>query len=99
MDGPEVTVRDPVAGTISADAGALGERQQRLLVELLRRVHDGSAFYRRKFDAAGLDLPALRFPRDLALLPLTSKAELIADQAEHGPWGSRLTEPIERYTR
>jgi phenylacetate-CoA ligase len=32
-------------------------------------------------------------------LPLTSKAELMADQSANPPWGSALTEPIERYTR
>ena len=38
-------------------------------------------------------------PRDLAQLPLTTKAELIADQAANPPWGTALTEPLERYTR
>jgi phenylacetate-CoA ligase len=41
----------------------------------------------------------LRFPRDLTALPLTTKAELSADQIANPPWGSALTEPIERYTR
>ena len=42
---------------------------------------------------------ALRFPRDLERLPLTTKAELNADQAANPPWGTALTEPLERYTR
>ena len=41
--------------------------------------------------------PAL--PHDLAKLPFTTKAELIADQDANPPWGTALTEPIERYTR
>ena len=82
-----------------ADRPPLAERQGRQLADLLRHVHGRSRFYTRKLDAAGVDVAALRFPADLAGLPLTSKAELIADQAEHPPWGSILTEPIERYTR
>jgi phenylacetate-CoA ligase len=32
-------------------------------------------------------------------LPLTSKAELLADQAAHPPYGTNLTLPLDRYTR
>jgi phenylacetate-CoA ligase len=76
-------------------SAAQGQR----LSDLMRAVYRRSAFYTRKLDDAGLDVNALRFPEDLTTLPLTSKAELIADQAEHPPWGSGLTEPLERYTR
>lgn len=76
-------------------AAAQGER----LDALVRHVHGRSPFYTRKLDEAGLDVASLRFPRDLARLPLTTKAELIADQAINGPWGTLLTEPIEHYTR
>ena len=46
-----------------------------------------------------LRVDALQFPADLSKLPLTTKAELIADQAANPPWGTVLTEPIEHYTR
>ena len=64
---------------------------------LLAHVVGRNAFYARKL--ASLDPGALQFPRDLAALPLTTKAELVADQAGHPPWGSRLSEPIGAYTR
>jgi phenylacetate-CoA ligase len=83
----------------AVDRTALEARQGTLLTGLVRLVHERSAFYRRKLAAAGVDLESLRLPRDLAALPLTTKAELIADQAEHAPWGSILTEPLEHYTR
>ena len=35
----------------------------------------------------------------LAALPLTTKRELVEDQDASPPWGTALTEPIERYTR
>ena len=39
------------------------------------------------------------FPRDLATLPLTTKHELIVDQQTSPPWGTNLSEPVDRYTR
>ena len=77
----------------------LSVRQGERLTQLLTRIHGRSPFYTRKLDAAGVRVDALQFPADLSKLPLTTKAELIADQAAHPPWGTVLTEPIERYTR
>jgi phenylacetate-CoA ligase len=42
---------------------------------------------------------SLTFPRDLSRLPFTTKRELMADQQQAPPWGTNLTEPIDRYTR
>jgi phenylacetate-CoA ligase len=81
------------------DRDALLAHQGRRLAALLERVAERSPFYRAKFKAAGVDVRSLRFPDDLATLPLTSKAELVADQAAHPPWGTVVTEPIARYTR
>jgi len=36
---------------------------------------------------------------DFGRLPLTTKSELIADQASHPPFGSNLTFPVDRYLR
>jgi len=36
---------------------------------------------------------------DFERLPLTTKSELLEDQAAHAPFGSNLTYPIERYVR
>src|SRR5213078_3385868 len=52
-----------------------------------------------KFSDAGITSEALSFPEDLHRLPLTTKAELIADQDGSPPWGTALGEPLERYTR
>lgn len=81
------------------DRVALGALQGRRLAELLRTVYGRSAFYTRKLDGAGITVGSLRLPEDLARIPLTTKAELNTDQAEHAPWGTVLTEPLERYTR
>ena len=78
---------------------ALAARQAARLKNLLVAIHGRNRFYTRKLDAAGIDPAGLVLPRDLAALPLTTKAELIADQEAAPPWGTALTEPIERYTR
>src|SRR3954469_9757649 len=72
-----------------------GERLAALLAEILPR----NRFYARKFAQAGLTAGDVRSPADLAALPFTTKAELLQDQAEHPPYGTVHTYPIERYTR
>jgi phenylacetate-CoA ligase len=78
---------------------ALDETQGERLLQLVRQIYGRNAFYTRKLDAAGLHPSSLSFPRDLSRLPLTTKQELIADQQGTPPWGTNLTEPIDRYTR
>ena len=81
------------------DRAELTLRQGGRLQALLVRIHGKSAFYTRKLDEAGIRIEALRFPADFSTLPLTTKAELIADQAEHPPWGTVISEPLDHYTR
>jgi len=71
------------------------ERLRALLAEIVPR----NAFYCRKFAAAGLDGGTIRGPADLPRLPYTTKAELLADQQAHPPYGTNLTYPVERYCR
>jgi phenylacetate-CoA ligase len=86
-------------GAERLDRDALSAMQGGRLLQLLVDIHGRNAFYTRKLDAAGIRIETLRFPGDLTTLPLTTKAELMADQTANPPWGSALTEPIERYTR
>ena len=81
------------------DRAALAAWQGAALSRLLAAIHGRNAFYTRKLDAAGIDPAALSLPADLRRLPLTTKAELIADQQAAPPWGTARTEPIDRYTR
>jgi len=81
------------------DRAGLAEWQGRRLSSLLTAINGRNAFYTRKLAEGGLDPAALRFPADLVRLPLTTKAELAADQAASPPWGTALTEPLSRYTR
>ena len=81
------------------DRSRLAECQGRRLSELLKKIDGRNQFYTRKFREAGVDVASLRFPDDFGRLPLTTKAELNADQAANPPWGTALTEPLANYTR
>jgi phenylacetate-CoA ligase len=81
------------------DRDQLAAGQGRRLAQLLSTIYGRNAFYTQKLDRAGVDVRTLRLPDDFATLPLTTKAELNADQAANPPWGTALTEPLEKYTR
>jgi phenylacetate-CoA ligase len=67
--------------------------------ELLAQMLPCNRFYARKYTALNFDPEGFREPTDLRCLPFTTKAELIADQREHPPYGEILTYPLERYSR
>ena len=77
----------------------LEARQAERLTGLLRCLRGRNAFYHRKLADAGVDASKLAALGDLNALPFTTKAELVADQAASPPWGTALTEPLDRYTR
>ena len=81
------------------DKDALAAWQGRRLALLLSQIDGRNPFYTRKLREAGVQIHRLQLPRDLRTLPLTTKGELVADQEQAPPWGTSLTEPIERYTR
>jgi phenylacetate-CoA ligase len=49
-----------------------------------------SPFYRRKWEAAGIDPDRIRSLEDFERVPITTKEELRATQAEHPPFGDYL---------
>ena len=73
----------------------------RQLQELLRAILPRNRFYARKLAAAGFrrGRRARNLPELLRQLPFTTKAELVADQLAHPPYGTNHTFPLSRYTR
>ena len=69
--------------------------QRRKLAAMLAKVLPANRFYAEKF--AGLTFDAIRDPLDR--LPLTTRAEIQDDQAEHPPYGRNLTFPLGEYRR
>ena len=93
VDGPPV----PAAECRSREA--LAAHQAERLGRLLHSINGRNQFYTRKLAEAGINPGDLLFPRDLDALPVTTKTELMADQDAAPPWGTVLTEPLDRYTR
>jgi phenylacetate-CoA ligase len=82
------------------DAARLRGHQLERARALVRAALGANPFWTAKWRAAGLaSADDLRHWEDLRRLPLTTKSELVADQAAHPLLGSNLTYPIERYVR
>ena len=74
------------------EPSAIKDLQLRKLQAGLTEVLKTNAFWRsRMHDVNGWD--------DFERLPLTTKAELVADQEVHAPFGTNLTFSLERYVR
>ena len=70
--------------------------QSRRFEKLVAILRQGNAFYRAKW--AGLSAEALDYGQ-LGCLPLTTKQELLADQAANPPFGGNLTQAPVDYLR
>jgi phenylacetate-CoA ligase len=70
-----------------------------LLRDLLRAVLPANRFYARKLQGLESDRIGATLDDFRAMVPLTTKAELVDDQQAAPPFGTNLTFPIEQYTR
>jgi len=69
------------------------------LRKLLGTIVPANRFYTEKFRAAGFDANINLLEDFRARCPFTTKAELVADQRDHLPFGTNFTYPLEHYTR
>ena len=88
-----------VAGEDYLDRERIAALQAERLRGVVAEILPANRFYAARFAAADLSPASIRDLADLQRLPFTTKAELLADQAEHPPYGTNLTYPRERYTR
>lgn len=56
-------------------------------------------FYRTRLERAGQKAVPTTLAEFQSAVPFTTKADLVADQAAHPPYGTLLTEPLSAYTR
>jgi phenylacetate-CoA ligase len=89
----------PDAGEEFLPRSELAELQGKRLAWLLDKILPYNRFYAQKFKDARLTRDDVRHPDHLARLPFTTKAELLADQEAHPPYGQILTYPLEKYRR
>jgi phenylacetate-CoA ligase len=88
----------------SLDRPAIEKLQVDRLCALLKEILPDNAFYAGKLADSGTTHPPPPTPHHspitlLAPLPFTTKAELLADQQAHPPYGTALTFPSARYSR
>jgi phenylacetate-CoA ligase len=86
---------EPDAGDRESLARLQGQRLRAMLADIL----PNNAFHAERFARANLKAADIQTPADLSRLPFTTKTDLLADQAEHPPYGRVLTYPLQRYTR
>jgi phenylacetate-CoA ligase len=76
----------------ATEQSAIRQSQLHKLQAGLKEVLATNRFWRERLhDVRGWD--------DFERLPLTSKSELVSDQAAHPPFGTNLTYPLDRYVR
>ncbi len=69
------------------------------LGSLVAELIPANKFYTQKLQAAGVGFDIASLADFTARFPFTTKAELVADQLAHLPYGTNLTYPLDRYTR
>lgn len=77
----------------------LGELQLQKLQEMMAELWEKNQFYTNKWKAVGLQPSDIKTLDDLARLPVTTKGELVKDQADNGSFGTNLTYPLDAYVR
>ncbi|HXJ84341.1 MAG TPA: AMP-binding protein [Candidatus Methylomirabilis sp.] len=81
-------------------AEALRDHQWARLQSLADAIHPANAFVTRKWRSAGVQSAGdLRSWDDFFRLPLTTKTDLVDDQAAHPPFGTNVTFPLAEYVR
>ena len=69
------------------------------LRSLVTELFPANAFYTRKLEDVGITFDVASLEDFSARFPFTTKAELVADQRAHPPYGTNLTYPLASYTR
>ena len=83
----------------STGAALVGVPPLDAIRSLLGAVVPTNPFYGRKYASVGCSALPLSLEDFQTRFPLTTKAELVADQAAFPPYGSNLTFPVTAYTR
>jgi phenylacetate-CoA ligase len=88
---PDYWVGDPEQLRLPRDE--LMRLQDERLRSVVAYTYETSGFWRRRMDEAGVAPSDVRGHEDLPRLPLTTRADLDAEQAEHPPFGDYTCSP------
>ena len=73
--------------------------QSERLRRLLSDVAASNPFWHARLRDAGVDCESVASVDDVSALPLTTKADIVADHDANQPYGSNLTLPLSEYSR
>ncbi len=74
-----------------ADPSAIRALQERRVLDMARFAYATNAFYRERWDAAGVDLDRITSLEAFsAAVPMVEKKDFVEDQLAHPPFGRRL---------
>jgi phenylacetate-CoA ligase len=95
--GPDLPFAESarLARLASLTRGELEALQLRKLRRQLARLQRSSEYYRRRIEQARIDPESLTLDAFRAAFPFSNKADFLADQTEHPPFGQRLGIPRE----
>jgi phenylacetate-CoA ligase len=88
-------VSPPISNAEPIDRARLHVLQRRKLADLLQTVQRSNPFYQAKLKGNRFD--PLHDP--MSELPFTIRSEIESDQRQNPPYGTNLTEPLEKYCR
>ncbi len=94
-----MTTEVPDIDRLWTNRDQLESLQSQRLVEMLRTIVPRNRFWTKKFDAADVKVASIKSIADLQKLPLTTKQEIVDNQAEAPPYGTNITFPSTRYRR
>lgn len=84
----------------TADRDRLAEYQLGRFREMAKKLWGNNMFYTNKWQQAGIAGPEeLITWENFKKLPFTNKHELVENQLNNSPYGTNLTEPLEKYVR
>ncbi|MCY2965046.1 MAG: AMP-binding protein [Planctomycetota bacterium] len=89
----------PIDNPQCATREAIAARQSERLARLIAEVGTQNRFLNQKLTQAGISPESIRSLADLPRIPFTTKAEILADQLAHPPYGTNLTYPRSAYSR
>ncbi|MEM9399011.1 MAG: AMP-binding protein [Verrucomicrobiota bacterium] len=78
---------------------SMTDHQLQELNQLLRLLRASNPFYQQRLAEAGVKDDLLSLDAFYNKVPLTTKAEILADRKAHLPYGSNLTMPLAAYNR
>ncbi len=92
-----MTISVPEPERLSKDE--IRRHQTDRLRSLLDQVVGKNPFWTRTFAEARVEASSVKSLQELSRIPLTSKQQLVKDQAEHPPYGTNLTYDLVEYSR